>query len=206
LRFFKAFEAVGLNFADAFEIIVSAENPLTIEKLSEIEPTGIFVCGGLTPAYYDALCRDKSWLEYLFENKIPYCGFSAGACVAAQKAIIGGWRREINNRIVEIANENAGEDLDLLGVRNGLNLVPFAVEVHATQWGTLSRLIHAIDAELALEGWAIDENTMLEVNENSISVQGIGNAYRIKTQKNRLEVEIFLTGNYIQSTNQFSAK
>lgn len=201
LRFFGAFESVGLDSSDAFEIIVSAGNPLTIEKLSEIQPTGIFVCGGLTPVYYDALCRDKSWLEYLFENKIPYCGFSAGASVAGEKAIVGGWRREINNRIVEIADENAGEDLDLLEVRNGLNLAPLAVEAHATQWGTLSRLIHAIDAELALEGWAIDENTMLEVSENSISVQGTGNAYRIKTQKNRLEVEIFQAENYIPSTN-----
>lgn len=191
LRFFSAFESVGLNSSDAFEVIVSAENPLTTEKLAEIKPTGIFVCGGLTPVYYDSLCLDKSWLEYLFENKIPYCGFSAGAAVAGREAIIGGWRREAGNRIVEIADENAGEDLDLLDVRSGLNLVPFAVEVHATQWGTLSRLIHAVDANLASSGWAIDENTMLEIIVGEEKIRGAGNAYRVSRTRGKITVEIF---------------
>lgn len=190
LRFSSAFESVGLNPSEAFEVIVSAENPLTTEKLAEVKPTGIFVCGGLTPAYYDVLCRDQSWLEYLFENKIPYCGFSAGAAIAGQAAIIGGWRRETNNRIVEIANENAGEDLDLLDVRSGLNLVPFAVEVHATQWGTLSRLIHAVDANLAGNGWAIDENTMLEIIEGESKIRGAGNAYRVSRMHGKITVDI----------------
>ncbi|MEO6587947.1 MAG: hypothetical protein ABIP06_01355, partial [Pyrinomonadaceae bacterium] len=83
LRFFAAFEAVGLKSEEGFKIIVSAEHFLTKEKLAEIKPTGVFVCGGLTPAYFDALCIDKKWLEYLKENKIPYCGFSAGASIAA---------------------------------------------------------------------------------------------------------------------------
>lgn len=190
LQFFGAFESIGLDSAEAFEIIVSAENSLTSEKLLEIQPTGIFVCGGLTPGYYDALCRDKSWLEYLFENKISYGGFSAGASVAANYAIVGGWRREINNRIVEIADENTGEDLDLLDVRSGLNLVPFAVEVHATQWGTLSRLIHAIDANLINCGWAIDENTMLEIIEGKIIIHGAGNAYCVRRRDGKIIVDI----------------
>ena len=137
LRFFGAFETVGLNSAEAVEIIISAEKFLTKETLAEIKPTGVFVCGGLTPAYFDALCVDKKWLEYLTENNIPYGGFSAGASVASEKAIIGGWRREVKNKSVQIADENAGEDLDLLDVRKGLGLVDFAVDVHATQWGTL---------------------------------------------------------------------
>ncbi|MGI9055135.1 MAG: hypothetical protein ACR2F2_04960, partial [Pyrinomonadaceae bacterium] len=58
LRFLEAFEKVGLNSAEAFEIIVSAEKFLTKETLAERKPTGVFVCGGLTPAYFDALCRD----------------------------------------------------------------------------------------------------------------------------------------------------
>ena len=200
LRFFRAFESVGLIFSDAFEVIVSAENPLTTEKLAEIKPTGIFVCGGLTPAYHDALCRDKSWLEYLFENKIPYCGFSAGASVASEKAIIGGWRREINNQIIEIADKNAGEDLDLLEVRSGLKLVPFTVDVHATQWGTLSRLIHSIDAGFAHEGWAIDENTMLKIYENNISVHGAGSAYRVRWLERHLTIEIFQPKTHVSLT------
>jgi cyanophycinase len=192
LRFFEAFEKVGLNRSEAFEIIVSAEKPLTKEFLAGIKPDGVFVCGGLTPAYADALCRDRRWLEYLSENKIPYCGFSAGASVAAESAIIGGWRRKINGRTVEIADENAAEDLDMLTVENGLGLVDFAVDVHASQWGTLSRLVHAIDARLADEGFAIDENTMLEVDESgAIKISGAGNAYRVKRQNGEITISIF---------------
>ncbi len=194
LRFRGAFEAVGLNSADAVNLVVSAANPLTAEKLIAAQPTGIFVCGGLTPAYYNALCRrDKSWLGYLSENKIPYAGFSAGASVAAEYAIIGGWRRKINNRMVEAANENAGEDLDFLDVRKGLGLVPFAVDVHATQWGTLPRLVHAIDARLAPEGWAIDENTLLEIKGNEVCIYGAGNAYYVRRQNEKITVEVFQT-------------
>ncbi|HEX8287207.1 MAG TPA: Type 1 glutamine amidotransferase-like domain-containing protein [Pyrinomonadaceae bacterium] len=197
LRFSSAFESIGLNSADSFKVIVSAEKHMTIENLNEIKPSGIFVCGGLTPVYYDSLCHDKHWLEYLFENNIPYCGFSAGASIASEKAIIGGWRREINNELVEIANENAGEDLDLLDVRNGLGLVPFAVDVHATQWGTLSRLVHAIDAEFVVEGWAIDENTLLEFDGKNVSVHGAGGAYRIRRAVNHSVIDIFHSGTRI---------
>lgn len=196
-RFFKAFESIGLDSAEAFGLVVSAENPLTGEHLAVIKPTGIFVCGGLTPAYHDALCAEKSWRTYLFENKIPYCGFSAGASVAAEKAIIGGWRREIAGQTLEIVNENAGEDLYLLTVRNGLGLVPFAVDVHATQWGTLTRLLHTIEADLAQEGWAIDENTMLEFDGKDIRIFGVGNAYNIKRENRGLEIRICRSDIYV---------
>lgn len=190
LRFSEAFENVGLSSAEAFKIVVSAENFLTRKTLVEIKPTGVFVCGGLTPAYFDAICQDKQWLEYLSENEIPYCGFSAGASIVSEKAIIGGWRREMKNKTVQITDENAGEDLDLLEVKNGLSLVNFTVDVHATQWGTLSRLVHAVDDGFAREGWAIDENTMLRINKNNIEVFGAGNAYHLKKQNRKITVKI----------------
>ena len=56
----------------------------------------------------------------------------------------------------------------MLNLRKGLGLVDFAVDVHATQWGTLSRLVHTIDAKLTNEGWAIDENTMLEIDGKNV--------------------------------------
>ena len=190
LRFFEAFQAVGLNLSEAFEIIVSAEKPLARENLAAASPTGVFVCGGLTPAYFEALCRDVSWLEFVSENEIPYAGFSAGAAIAANAAIVGGWRRDRGEQFVEIVNENAGEDLDLLDVRRGLALVPFAVEVHATQWGTLSRLIHAVDAGSVDEGWAIDENTMLEIADGEIKIHGAGNAYNVRRSDGKICVRI----------------
>ena len=63
-----------------------------------------------------------------------------------------------------VCGEEAGEDLDLVQPRPGLGLVPFAVDVHATQWGTLTRLIHAVALGLVAEGVAIDEGTCLEVH------------------------------------------
>jgi cyanophycinase len=192
LRFLSVFEAVGLNPADeAFEIIVSAAKPLTKKKLSEINPTGVFVCGGLTPVYADALCADRSWLEYLIEDKIPYGGFSAGASVAAERAIVGGWRRKTDGRIVEVANENAGEDLDFLAVRAGLGLVPFTIDVHATQWGTLSRLLHAVDARFINEGFAVDENTMLEIIEGEVKICGAGSAYHVRRADGKIIADVF---------------
>ena len=190
LRFFKPFEHIGLAFSETAGIIVSAENPLTEEKLAETEPTGVFVCGGLTPAYANALCTDRNWLAFLKEKEIPYGGFSAGAAIAAERAIVGGWRRKIREKSVEIVNENAGEDLDYLEVRKGLRLVPFAVDIHASQWGTLSRLIHAVDAETVNEGWAIDENTLMEIIEGEVKIYGDGSAYRVSQKNGKISVEI----------------
>jgi cyanophycinase len=189
-RFREAFGTVGLKPDESFETIVSAAAPLTRETLTALEATGVFVCGGLTPAFYDALCVDRAWLEYLSEKNVPYCGFSAGAAIAAADAIVGGWRRKIGARIVDAANENAGEDLELLDVRPGLAIVPFAVDVHATQWGTLSRLVHVVDARLAPEGYAIDENTMMEVTGGEIKVFGAGSAYSVRRTKKGISIEV----------------
>ena len=92
---------------------------------------GVFVGGGATPGYQEALAAWRAPAD------LPFAGFSAGAAVAAARAIVGGWR--LGGR--EVCAEEAGEDLEQLAVRDGLGLVPFAVDVHATQWGTLTRLV-----------------------------------------------------------------
>jgi len=190
LRFSSALETAGLHPADAVEIVVAKDDPLTLETIAGSEATGVLVCGGLTPAYHDGLCVQTEWLHYLNDNEIPYCGFSAGAAIAADNAILGGWLRDIGGRTVQIADENAGEDLEQLTVRPSLGLVDFSVEVHATQWGTLSRLIHAVDADLTETGWAIDENTMLEVNGLAATAYGLGNAYRVTRNADGVAVAI----------------
>jgi cyanophycinase len=108
---------------------------------------------------------------------VPYAGYSAGAAVAAAHAIVGGFRRPDDGR--PVAAEEAGEDLDELTVRPGLGLVPFAVDVHATQWGTLTRLVHAVAAGLVAEGWAVDEGAALVVDHGEPRVEGLGSAYRV---------------------------
>ena len=93
LRFFGAFESIGLNSVEASEDNCFGGKFFIERNLRRNKTDGRFVCGGLTPAYFDALCVDKNWLAYLTENEIPYGGFSAGESVASEKSIIGGWQR-----------------------------------------------------------------------------------------------------------------
>ena len=65
-------------------------------------------------------------------------------------------------------------------VRPGLGLVPFTVDVHASQMGTLTRLIHAVELGLIPEGWAIDENTMLVVDGRTHQIYGAGHGYHVQ--------------------------
>ncbi|HEY7618506.1 MAG TPA: hypothetical protein VH834_01990 [Solirubrobacteraceae bacterium] len=140
---------------------------------------GVFVGGGWTPGYQEALAGWRA-------PDLPYAGYSAGAAVASARAIVGGWR--LGERA--ICAEEAGEDLDQLEVRDGLGLVPFAVDVHATQWGTLTRLVHAVGAGLVDEGWAIDEGTVLVVDGDAARVEGLGGAYRVTRQDGRVAVSV----------------
>jgi cyanophycinase len=158
---------------DVRAIVVSPERPPSPEQVAGA--AGVFVAGGWTPGYREALvAAGTGWLP----RDVPYGGFSAGAAIAATDAIVGGFRRDDGRAVCA---EEAGEDLAALTVRPGLGLVTFAVDVHATQWGTLTRLAHAVDAWLAPEGWAVDEGTALVVDEPGAEprVEGLGSAYRV---------------------------
>ena len=153
---------------DVRTLVVSKERPPRREDFEGAG--GVFVAGGWTPGYHEALAG-SDWLP----PDLVYAGFSAGAAIAGRWAIVGGWRR--GDR--EICAEEAGEDLDQLTVLDGLGLVPFAVDVHATQWGTLTRLVHAVRGRLAPEGWAVDEGTTLIYDGGRTRVEGLGVAYHV---------------------------
>ena len=114
----------ALRLAGATDVRCMAAPP-TADDLAAA--AGVFVGGGWTPGYQEALAGWRA-------PDLPYAGFSAGAAVASARAIVGGWR--LGERA--ICAEEAGEDIDQLELRDGLGLVPFAVDVHATQWGTLT--------------------------------------------------------------------
>ncbi|KTS70148.1 hypothetical protein NS206_01350 [Microbacterium testaceum] len=139
-----------------------------------IEADAIFVGGGLTPAYLEAFEPIRDAVRSRVEGGMPYAGFSAGAAIAPERALVGGYLL----RGVEVASEDAGEELDELEVRDGLGLVPFAVDVHAAQWGTVSRLVAAVDAGLIAEGVAIDEHTALIVSGDT-AVHGSGHVWNV---------------------------
>jgi cyanophycinase len=167
----------ALRLAGASEVRCVLEPPSTDDLDGA---AGVFVGGGWTPGYQEALDRWRA------PTDLPFAGFSAGAAVAATRAIVGGWR--LGARAV--CAEEAGEDLHQLTVRDGLGLVPFAVDVHATQWGTLTRLVHAVGAGLVDEGWAIDEGTVLVVDDRAVRVEGLGGAYRVAPRHGGVMVSV----------------
>ena len=177
-------------------ITVSAERPPRLDDLDGA--AGVYVAGGLTPGYRDVLVgAGTGWLDPARSDGLVYGGFSAGSAIAADRALIGGWQAEVGGRTVAVVHEDCGEDLEVLTVATGLGVVPFLVDVHAAQWGTLNRLIHAVlDPAGPGHGWAVDEATTLEVVDGvPVAVHGTGAATLVRSAGGRSAVvRAFLAG------------
>lgn len=195
--YLEVFSDSGRDRAAMLPIFVSPEAPLKREVLERARPSLLFVCGGESPFYHAALCDDRSWVSYLNDSGAVYAGTSAGAAIAPETAIIGGWLSP-DGSPRQILFQGAGEGLDRLAVAAGLGLAPFAVDVHASQWGTLSRLVHAVEGGLVTEGWAIDEDTMLEVTPEGVAVYGLGYAYRARRRGVEVAVAIHRGGDVVR--------
>ncbi len=162
--------------AGEFDAVVTAvAHDGTVPASAFADVDGILVGGGLTPRYRDVLEPHFGELRRQVASGVPYAGFSAGAAIAAERALVGGWR--IGG--VAVAPEEAAEDLDELAVEPGIGLVDVAIDVHAAQWGTLSRLVAAVEAGLVEGGLAIDEHTALIVGEGGLQVAGRGSVWRV---------------------------
>jgi cyanophycinase len=174
----------ALTLAGATDVrpaVVSKQRPPTRDDFDGAG--GVFVAGGWTPGYHEALvAAGTGWLP----PDIAFAGFSAGAAIAGRWAIVGGWRLGD----LQVCAEEAGEDLEQLTVHPGLGLVPFAIDVHATQWGTLTRLTHAVRAGLAPEGWAVDEGTTLVSDGERVRIEGLGAAYRVRAGDGELRLDV----------------
>ena len=85
---------------------------------------------------------------------------------------------------IPIIDEDVGEELNRLTVRDGLGLMPHSIDVHCGQWGTITRLINALDSGLIESGLGIDENTMIQVSGGSASVCGFGQVYAVAHDEN----------------------
>ncbi len=135
----------------------------------------IVIGGGLTPAYHAALEGCFDVIRAAVEAGTPYLGFSAGAMIAAESAILGGWRIDG----VAVAPEETAEDLDEITVGAGIGLVDVSVDVHVAQWGTLSRLIAATEAGAVDGGLGIDESTVLIADAHGLRIAGAGSVWRV---------------------------
>lgn len=177
-------EAAGARAGELrVESIVEGE----VFDASALEADALFVGGGLTPAYLDAFGRVRDAVTERVRDGMPYAGFSAGSVIAAGPALVGGYR--VSG--VEVVSHDAGEELDEVEVRQGLGLLAFAVDVHAAQWGTLSRLVVAVDVGLIGEGVAIDEHTALVISARAApSVLGSGQVWRVEGTASGIGVEV----------------
>ncbi|SDK68639.1 Type 1 glutamine amidotransferase-like domain-containing protein [Arthrobacter sp. ok362] len=137
------------------------------------------VVGGPTPGYLSGLLRSAQAIRRAVSEGVPYMGFSAGAMVAPARAIVGGYRI----RGTEVCSEECSEGLDELEIRDGLGLVPFAVDVHTAQAGTLSRVVGAVAKGLLDRAAAVDENTALVLHHadlDELDVIGAGHCWTIR--------------------------
>jgi len=164
--------------ASVRHVVVTEGRPLAADDLDGA--AGVFVAGGLTPLYARLVVPARDALAGL-----PYAGFSAGAAIAAERAIVGGWR--VGD--LEVCSEDAGEDLDELTVVDGLGRTTSAVDVHAAQWGTVTRALHAVRLGLVPQAWAIDEHTAVVLDAGEARVVGAGAAHRLTPAGGRVLVE-----------------
>ncbi|MGN6330503.1 MAG: Type 1 glutamine amidotransferase-like domain-containing protein [Motilibacteraceae bacterium] len=123
------------------------------------EADGIVVGGGPTPVYQRGLAPAAAAVRASVAQGAPYLGFSAGAMVAADRALVGGWRD--GDRAV--CDQDWSEGLEDLSVETGLGLVDVTVEVHASQGGLLGRAVAVTRRPGSRCVVAIDEGTCLTV-------------------------------------------
>jgi cyanophycinase len=169
----------ALNLAGADVLVHAIIEGEVFDAAAVEDADGIFVGGGLTPAYHSAFAQIAPLVRERVATGTPYLGFSAGAAIAATHALIGG---HILAGIA-VCDEGAGEELNEITVVDGLGLVPFSVDVHAAQWGTVPRLVAAAGAGLIKSGIAIDEHTAVRwwggEDPASASVVGQGAAWHV---------------------------
>jgi len=155
---------------------------------------GVFVAGGHTPDIHYALCQDITWLRTLKRENIPYCGTAAGATIAAQYAVIGGYKIQRKGRTVQVMHPAASEGLEMVDIRAGLGIIPTlfqAVDVHASQAGTLVRAIHMVEQAQYHTVAALDEDTTVEFANGEVIVYGRGQMYEVRRVEYQVEVSIF---------------
>ena len=185
----KLAAALGASGAGGvFEPVVTSlalTDLATADAIDNVD--GILIGGGLTPAYLTAIRPIAELIRQLVSADLPYLGFSAGAAIAAERALVGGWR--IGG--VEVSPHDGSEDLDEVTIEQGIGLIDVSIEVHAAQWGNLSRLIAVTEAGVIDGGLAIDESTALIVGNNALRVTGAGSVWRVTQADSGVLVSTF---------------
>ena len=169
-RFAEAVRSVGP--CETVPILIQNGGVLPPSIISGLNPDALLVCGGSTPGYanmlHESAAAIRLWLSR--EYKV-YGGYSAGAVIASEFAILGG---HIHNGTI-VCPAAAAEDLATVAIKSGLGLVPWTLEPHGAAWGTIGRLIALVgDGTVPSPGLCIDEDTTLSIGNDGLRVHGLG--------------------------------
>ncbi|BDZ53657.1 type 1 glutamine amidotransferase family protein [Agromyces marinus] len=163
------------SIADVEPVVTVVPEDGAFEAAALAGAHGVLVGGGRTPAYRSAAEPVAGELRRRVAAGEPFLGYSAGASIASDAAILGGWR--IGE--VPVAPRSAGEGLEEVVVEAGIGLVDLSIDCHAAQWGTLTRLIAATEAGLVGGGIAIDEDTLFSIGASGLRVAGAGTVWSV---------------------------
>jgi cyanophycinase len=151
----------ALTCAGSIEVVpVLVRHGQQVAADAFLDVDGIAVAGGPTPEYLDGLSDVADMIRSVVARGVPYVGFSAGAMIASQQALVGGFR----SAGTEVCPREWSEELDPITVCPGLGLVCFTVDVHTAQAGTLGRMVALLEARRAGAAVGIDEGTCLTVS------------------------------------------
>jgi cyanophycinase len=167
----------ALRAAGDFAPVVSAVgHGVAIEPSALDDVDAVLVGGGSTPAYLETLLPLADRIRELVAAGAPYAGFSAGAAIASRTALVGGWLLDG----VPVADQEVAHGLGELALLPGLGLTDTTLDVHAAQWGTLARLVAAVESGAVERGAAIDEGTALILSGDAHTVSGDGNVWWVE--------------------------
>lgn len=115
----------------------------------------VVVAGGPTPGYHASLQPAFGAIRQLLRDGGSYLGFSAGAMIAPERAILGGRRWQG----VDVCPAEWDEGLDDVTLADGIGLYPHPVHVHVGQAGTLGVLVALAQSDASPMLLGLDEGT-----------------------------------------------
>jgi len=152
--------------------LVGAE---TLAVADFADADGLFIGGGLTPGYHAAVMGVAEQIRAAVAAGLPYLGMSAGAMIASDMALIGGWRLGG----VQIAPDLASEGFDEVVLAPGLGLIRPTVDAHAGL-GLVGRTAALVAEGRIAEAIAVDENTCAVIGtDGGVRAAGQGAVWRL---------------------------
>lgn len=187
-------------FGTSVEVVVIAAVKKRSILKAEIEQikhaSTIIIGGGDTREYHRFyVCTALRLVLRKASQHIPIIGISAGALLMAEHCSIWGNHIMVRGRRIDVSAKDAnamhqGFDAPVIFGRGFGITFGYAVDVHATQWGRLPRLLYCMRKKGINYGVAIDENTVVKLEGGSACKLWGGNVYLATKHGNSFSIEI----------------